>query len=81
MVPKSEVPGDANVLGGRFVLSVNNFESANEKAKARYISHGHKDRDKPDMVHDSATLNASSVRLILSVASVKGFDIFSHDVN
>lgn len=33
------------------------------------------------MVHDSATLRASSVLLILSVAAVKGFRIYSHDVN
>lgn len=33
------------------------------------------------MVHDTPTLLASSVRLILSVSAVLVFRIFSHDVN
>lgn len=80
-VHKSEVPAYSNVLGGIFVLAVMNIETKNEKAKARYISQGHNDKDKPYMVHDTSTMRASSVRIILSVASVKGLRIFSHDVN
>lgn len=81
VVHRSEVPADSNVLGGRFVLAVKNIGTKDEKAKARYIAQGHKDKDKPYMVHDTSTLRASSVRVILSVAAVKGFRIFSHDVN
>lgn len=45
------------------------------------MSPGHKDRHKPYIVQDSETVRALSVRLILSVADLKGFHVFSHDVN
>lgn len=63
------------------MLAVKNVGSPNEKTKARYILEGHRDKDKPYMVHDTAMLRVSSVRTILSVAAVKGFRIFPHDVN
>lgn len=81
IVQKCDVPAGANVLGGRFVLALKNCGTLEEKPKARYIAQGHRDKDKPYMVHDTATLRSSSVRLLLSIAAVKGFRVFSHDVN
>lgn len=61
--------------------ALKNVGTPDEKEKSRFISQGHKDKDKPYMVHDSVTLRASSVLLILSVAAVKGFRVFLQDVN
>lgn len=71
----------ANVLSGRFVLSIKKIGSTNEKKKARYIAQGYSNKEKPYIVHDTATLRSSSIRFILSVAAIKVFRLFSHDVN
>lgn len=52
-----------------------------KKTKARYAAQGHRDNEEPQMAYDIATLCSSSIRLILSVESIKGFRIISHDVN
>lgn len=72
---------DANVLGGRFILAIKNVGSPDEMAKAREIAQGHKEKDKPYMVHETATLRSTSVGLIFSMAAMNGFRISLHDVN
>ena len=77
----SQVPKDANILGGRFVLSMKNIGPKEGQAKARYVAQINRERDTPFMVHDVSTLRSSLIRLILSVAAVKRFRLFSHDVD
>lgn len=72
---------NANILGGRFVYTLKNYGTPNEAAKARYVAQGFGDKDKPYIVHDTATLRASSVRIVLSTAATHDFKLFSHDVN
>lgn len=81
VISRSKIPKDANILGGRFVLAIKNLGSSDQKEKARDIVQGHKDKEKPYMVHEIATLRSSSIRLVLSVAAIQGFRIFSLDVN
>lgn len=59
IVNASEVPEDANVLGGRFILSLKNCDTPDEKAKVRYVAQGFDDHEKPYMVHDTSTLRIS----------------------
>lgn len=80
VVHKDNVPSEAVVLGGRFFMTLKNFGTPNEMAKVRYIAQGYNDPDKPFIVHDTSTLRASSIRWILSAASIHKFRIFSHDV-
>lgn len=63
------------------MLAVKGVGTADESAKAHYITQCHKDEDEPYMVHDTATLRSSSVRFILSFAAVNVFRIFSHNLN
>lgn len=77
---KRDLPSDPNILGGRFVLTLKNVGTGNELAKARYVAQGHRDTEKTTMVHNITTLRQSSTRIIVSVAAVKKFRIFSHDV-
>lgn len=80
-VEVDDLEDDANVLGGRFVYTLKNYGAPNETSKARYVAEGFSDEDKPHIVHDTATLRASSVIVVLSTAATHGFKIFSHDVN
>ena len=76
----NQLPRNANVLGGRFVYTLKNAGLDNEQPKARYVAQGHKDREKPFIVHSIPTLRQSSTKILVSTAAVRGFRIFSHDV-
>ena len=51
------------------------------KAEARYVAQGHREKQKREMVHIVTSLRQSSTGLVISVAAVKGFRLFSHDVS
>lgn len=68
------------MIGGRFVLTVENEGTSDEKAKKRYIAQGYRDGDISYVAHNTSTLRASSICLILSVSDELGFHLFSHDV-
>jgi hypothetical protein len=71
---------DKNVIPTKFVLSIKH-EYGTEKFKARFCLGGHRDFMKKSMVHTATQLSHSSTRLLLAVAAVLGFDVWSTDVN
>ena len=79
-VRKDSLPLRPNILGGQFVLSLKNVGTDCELPKARYVAQGHRVLDKPFMVHNITTLRQSSTRIIVSVAAIKSFRLFSHDM-
>ncbi len=46
IVSKDEVPDNANIIGGRFVLTIEDTETDRPFCKARYVMLGQKDRKK-----------------------------------
>ena len=46
IVSKDEVPDNANIIGGRFVLTIEDTETDRPFCKARYVMRGQKDRKK-----------------------------------
>lgn len=81
VVCKEDVPHDANVLGGRFVLAIKNALTAEEVYKARFVVQGHTDIEKNLLVHNSTKLRQSSVRLLVAIAAIFGFRLWSQDVS
>lgn len=81
VVLKDDIPSNANILGGRFVLSIKNKDTNEEIYKARYVVQGHKDIEKHMLVHSSSNLKQSSIRILLSIAALFGFHIWSQDVS
>lgn len=75
-----DVPANANILGGRFALTIKNKGTEKEMYKARYIVQGHRDREKYRLVHTSTNLGQSSIRLLTALAAIFGFRIWSQDV-
>ena len=71
---------DANVLGSRFVCTLKKKGTDGEKPKARYVAQGHRDKEKPYIVHNITTLMQSSVKIVVSTSAVMNFRTFSHDV-
>ena len=60
VIPKKQLPKGANVLSGRFVLTLKNVRSNTERAKARLVAQGHRYKEKRVMVHNITTLCQSS---------------------
>ena len=80
VILREEIPKDVNVLPGRFVLALKSTEDGEIKHKARYVIGGHRDRLKHMMVHSTSTLQPSSIRLLLALAAIHGFDVWTSDV-
>lgn len=81
VILKENVPENANILGGRFVLAIKDKDTGKEVYKARYVAQGYKDMEKQYLVHNSSNLKQNSVRLLLSLAALFGFRIWSQDVS
>lgn len=81
VVFREEVPDNANILGGRFVLAIKNKDTAQELFKARFVVQGHLDKEKSVMVHNSTNLRQSSIRTITALAAIFGFRVWSQGVS
>lgn len=75
-----EVPTDSNVLPGRFVLAIKSTEDGEVKYKARFVTDGHRDKQKHLMVHNSANLQPQSIRVFLALARASDFQVWTSDV-
>lgn len=79
-IDESDLNEGENVMGGRFLLTLKNCNTPDEKTKVRFVAQGFSDVEKPYMVHDSSTLRISSIRMVLSIAAIKRFRVFSQYV-
>eukprot|EP00171_Calliarthron_tuberculosum_P009450 IDg9450t1 len=77
---KSEMPDNPNLLGGRFVLSIKDEGSKREIWKARFVVQGYRDKMKTSLVHDISTARHHSIRMLIGLAAIFGFRLFSTDV-
>ena len=80
IVPKSSVQEGANILRGRFVLTIKDVGTDKQRRKARYVVQGYRDRMKTSLVHDTSTAKQSSVKILVGISAIYGFRIFSIDV-
>ena len=80
VISKADVPPHGNVLSGRFVLAIKSTEDGAVKFKTRYVIAGHRDRYKEMMVHSTQTLQATSIRFLLALAALHGFQVWASDV-
>ena len=79
VVSRNEVPDNANILNGRFVLAIKDSGTNKEVWKARYVLQGHKDKMKRSFVHDTSTARQFSVKLLVGLAALFDFRLFSTD--
>ena len=80
VVSKASVPSDANILGGRFVLTIKKYQTDNEIYKARFVIQVYRDRLKTSPVHNANTTRHHSPRLLTAPASTLDLEIYSTDV-
>jgi len=75
-----EMPEGANIMGGRFVLAIKDEGTDKEVWKARYVVQGYRDKMKTSLVHDSSKARQQSTRLLVGLAAIFDFRLFSTDV-
>ena len=80
VILKEEIPPDGNVLPGRFVLAIKSTEDDRIKFKARFVIGGHRDKLKKLLVHSSQSIQPASVRLLLTLSAMHGFETWTSDV-
>eukprot|EP00171_Calliarthron_tuberculosum_P022102 IDg22102t1 len=71
---------DPNILGGRFVLSIKDEGSKREVWKARFVVQDYRNKMKTCPVHDISTARHHSIRMLIGLAAIFGFRLFSTDV-
>lgn len=76
VVERQEMTESIIVMGGRFVLCLDNAETSAEKAKAQFAVRGYDVEDKAIVVHDTAVLRSSPICMILSAAAQHKFGFF-----
>lgn len=81
MVLRQEVPSNAKVLRGRFVLVIKDVGTGEERYKARYVVQGFDDPAKKAAVHNSPNIRHESSRLLLAMASILGFEVWTQDIS
>lgn len=81
VVLRSEAGLKPNIIPTRFVLALKHKNGGSVVYKARFFVAGHRDRHSGKVVHNATTLKQSSLRLLIVLASILGFDMYSIDVD
>ncbi len=81
LVLEEDVPPGSNIISGSFVIAIKDVEIDNPLFKARYVSHVHRDAEKHNLVHDSTNVRQSSVRLLIALAAIMGFDVWTEYIS
>jgi hypothetical protein len=61
-------------------MTIKEANSDKEVVKARYVVQGHRDRDKAFLVHNYTNTRQASTKIIMCIAAVVGFRVWTHDV-
>lgn len=71
----SDLKTKANVVGGFFPCTLENYGNIKEQPKARYIAHGYKDQEKPFIVRNLFTVRQTSTEIIYPTVETLGIRI------
>jgi hypothetical protein len=75
VVLKDKLPENPNIMGGRFVLTIEDSGTSKEIYKARYVVQGFRDKKNTSLVHDSSTSTQQSTKLLIGLAAIFGHRI------
>lgn len=81
IVSFSEIPDNANIMTGGFVIKIKDTETDTPKFKDHFVIHGNKDKDKNTLVHTSNTTKHSYTRLLVPLAACFCFRIRSQGIS
>lgn len=75
-VHKTDMHPSGTIIGGRFILTQKNYGIPSEKANIRYEAQRPNDKVQSYIAHDTTTLRAVSIRLILLLFAGRGLCSF-----
>lgn len=78
---KDDVPDNAIILGGRFVLALRNAGTSKELCKARFVVQGSTDYEKNLLVHSSTNVRQRSIRMLIGIAAILEFWLRTQDIS
>lgn len=81
VVMKEDIPEDANILEGRFVLALKNVGTNREIYKARFVVQGHTDQEKNLLVHTVTNIRHRSIKMLVAIAAIFGFRLWTKDIS
>ncbi len=64
-----------------FVFAIKYVERDNPIFKVRFVAHGHSDAEIHNIVQDSTNVRQSSVGLLIALAAIIGFDVWTGDIS
>lgn len=80
IVLRSEAGKDPNIIPSRFVLALKHKCGSPNVYEPLFVAGGHEYRDSGQDFYNATTLKYSSLRLIMSLASIFGFDMYAIDI-
>lgn len=81
IVLREETGERPNIIPTRLFLDIKHGDSGSEPLKAWFVLGGHSYRKKPFLFHNSTTLRHHSVRILIALAAIFGFNLWSSNVN
>ena len=70
IIPRDQAGPNPNIVPARFVLAIKHTNGNTlPRYKARFVIGGHLDRAKNSLVHDTRTVRAESIRLLVTIAT------------
>ena len=80
VILREELPDSANALTARFVLAIKSNADGKIKFKGKHVIGGHHEKLKHYPVHRAQTIQPSSTRLLIPLASAYNFAVWTSDV-
>ncbi len=81
LVLKEDVPPGPSIISGSFMIAIKKVETDKPIFKARFVAHGRRDAEKHNRVYDSTNVRQSSVQLLIALAAIMGFDVWTEDIS
>ena len=63
------------------MIAIKDLEADNPIFKVRFVAHRHRDAEKHNLVHDSTNVRQSSVRIVIALAAIMGFEVWTEYIS
>ena len=81
MIKIEDLPKSARLFKSRFIDSIKFAGTPNALEKSRLVVQAYKDQNKNTVLTQSPTIQRASQRLLLSMALIRNYSIFSRDIS
>lgn len=81
VVLRNELPPSSSLMKSRILLTLKHKDTDEEMYKARFIVRGFSDPFKTKIIHHCPNIRQENARLLLSLAAICGFEVWSLDVS